>query len=99
MNRPQKLDKNKKGNLYKATKGNLGRFCYAALCLYSTGESPSSLSLITKGEHFIFSLLRIFYSNIFISKIKVGYKVGYLNTKKSRKQLAYVTFTGDPYGN
>ena len=32
-------------------------------------------------------------------KTKVGYKVGYLKIKKSRKRLVYVTFAGDPYGN
>ena len=39
-------DKLLKENLCKATKRNLGRFCYAAASLYSTGDIPSSLSLM-----------------------------------------------------
>lgn len=31
---------------------------------------------------------------ILIIKIKVGYKVGYLKTKKPRKQFVYVAFYG-----
>ena len=43
---PKKLDKDSKENLCKATKRNLGRFCYAASCLNSTGDRPFSLSLM-----------------------------------------------------
>ena len=43
---PKKLDKDSKENLCKATKRNLGRFCYAALCLNFTGDRPFSLSLM-----------------------------------------------------
>ena len=42
VNCPQKLDKFFVKYLCRATKRNLGRFCYATLSLYVAGESASS---------------------------------------------------------
>ena len=43
---PEVEEKDSKENLCKATKRNLGRFCYAAFCLKSIGDRPLSLSLM-----------------------------------------------------
>ena len=40
------VDKVLEEKLYKATRSDFGRFCYATLHLYSTGDRPSSLSLM-----------------------------------------------------
>ena len=41
---------------------------------------------------YFLALLRIFILTSIISKIKMGYKVGYLKKQKPRKQLVYVVF-------
>ena len=43
---------------------------------------------------YFLALLRIFILTSIISKIKMGYKVGYLKTQKPRKRFVYVVFIG-----